>query len=102
MLTGTGLERALRCRRSSAQGASTVSGWDRIDTAFAQACTAAVACGPEPTSDEYPALCAVTGLYTEAVLRAAMDCLAQDCDRRPRCLANATFCHPNSPNDFCL
>ena len=72
-----------------------------IDAAFAQACTAAFACGPEP-SEAYPELCAVTGLFTEAVLRAAMDCLAQDCNSRSRCLANATFCHPTSPNDFCL
>jgi hypothetical protein len=68
-----------------------------IDTAFEEACTAALACG-----DGYPELCAATGLFTETVLRAAMDCLSQDCDRRDRCLANATICHPNSPNDFCF
>ena len=69
-----------------------------IDAAFEAACIAAVACGP----DGYAALCSTTGLFTEAVLRAAMDCLSQDCAARDRCLANATFCHPTSPNDFCF
>ena len=70
-----------------------------IDAAFEQACSAALACDSDSA---YLELCAVTGLYTDAVLRAAMDCLTQDCSKRVRCLANATFCHPTSPNDFCL
>ena len=70
-----------------------------IDAAFEQACTAGLACDP---GSYYTALCTLTGLYTEAVLRAAMDCLTQDCSQRDRCLANATFCHPTTPNDFCF
>jgi hypothetical protein len=70
-----------------------------IDAAFEQACMAAFACDQPP--EGYPELCAATGLFTEEVLRAAMDCLAQGCNQG-RCLADATFCHRNSPNDFCL
>ena len=70
-----------------------------IDAAFEEACIPALACGPQ---SYYATLCAFTGLYTEAVLRAAMDCLTLDCSKRPRCLSNATFCHPTAPNDFCF
>jgi hypothetical protein len=70
-----------------------------IDTAFAQACTDAFACGDLPAPAE---LCGLTGLWTEATLREAMLCVSGDCEKLDRCISTALACNPSGGNDYCL